>query len=375
MSYELLLRKHSALPRALAGLGATLAGTGEYAQALPLLREAIAKAPDDNWIQGHLAQLSLRNGDYAHGWGYYEYRWQAEETRKGLDRGFPQPRWDGEPLAGKTLLLISEQGLGDEIMFASTFSEAVTDAAHSIIECDERLSGLFRRSFPRATVFGVGKSDRGWHRKLGESLTQLPPFDYWTAAGSWVGSQRSSTEQFPQHQGYLQADVARIAHWRERLAALGPGRCIGLSWRGGTVATNRDARSLTLEQLSPLLHEQGLHFINLQYGDCTEELATLESTHGIRIHHWPEAIDDYEETAALVCALDQVVSVCTAVVHLAGALGGPVLVMAPYVAEWRYGKDGPTMIWYPSATILRQPHADDWMTVIAQVQQALRSSV
>jgi tetratricopeptide (TPR) repeat protein len=375
--YEHLLQSADRHPRALAGLGATLAGIGQYDEPLALLREAIGKAPDDIWIQGHLAQLLLRGGEYADAWRYYEYRWQAEETRKGMvERAYARPRWNGEPLAGKTLLLISEQGLGDEIMFASTFAEVIAQAHHCIIECDERLVELFRRSFPGATFFGVRKNpERGWFRKLGEALPTLPPFDYWTAVGTWVGSQRRSAAQFPRHQGYLQADPVRIARWSERLAELGPGLCIGLSWRGGTVATNRNARSLSLEQLRPLLEIEATHFISLQYGDCAQEVVEFASTHGIVVHHWPEALDDYEETAALVAALDLTVSVCTAVVHLAGALGRPVLVMAPYVAEWRYGDKGPAMIWYPSATILRQPHADDWTTVITQVQQALQQSV
>jgi tetratricopeptide (TPR) repeat protein len=370
--YEHLLQSVPGHPRALAGLGATLAGIGQYDQPLALLREAIDKSPDDPWIQGHLAQLLLRGGEYADAWKYYDYRWQAEETRKGMERGFAPAKWNGESLTGRHLLLISEQGLGDEIMFASVFAEAIAQAAHCLIECDERLTGLFRRSFPSATFFGVRKSaERGWFRKLGEALPNLPPFDCWTAAGSWAGSQRRRAAQFPRHKGYLQADPVRVARWRARLEELGPGRCIGLSWRGGTVATNRDARSLQLEQLRPLLETGATHFISLQYGDCAAEVLGFTSASGIAVHHWPEALEDYEETAALIMALDLTISVCTAVVHLAGALGRPVWVLAPQVAEWRYGRDGTTMIWYPSVTLFRQNQDNAWAPVVSQVQQAL----
>jgi hypothetical protein len=299
-----------------------------------------------------------------------------EETRDGLERGYPQPKWSGEPLAGRRLLLISEQGLGDEMMFASTFAEAITEAEHCVIECDERLAGLFSRSFPQATFVGLCKvEERMWFHQLGKRLHALPPFDFWTATGNFVASRRRGKEAFPRHAGYLQADPARVAHWRARLDELGAGRHIGLSWRGGTAITNRTGRSMSLELLAPLLREPGTHFVCLQYGKCAEEITALEASHGIRVHHWPEALADYDETAALVAALDLVISVCTAVVHLAGALGRPVWVMAPQVAEWRYGHQDPSMIWYPSVTVHRQVRDGDWAPVIAQVRKALRHAL
>jgi tetratricopeptide (TPR) repeat protein len=374
--YERLLKSHPGMPKARAGLAATLAGLGQYSRPLALFREAIAHEPDDSWIHAHYTQFLLRSGDFAQAWHYYEYRWRFGETRNALERGYAKPRWQGEPLQGRRLLIISEQGLGDEIMFASTFAEAIAATNHCIIECDARLLGLFRRSFPAATFFGVGKTgDRAWHGKLGEALHDLPPFDLWTAAGTFVGSRRRSRADFPRHEGYLLADAGRIEHWRQQLAQLPAGRRIGISWRGGTAVTNQQGRSLSLAQLAPLLREPGTQFISLQYGDCATEIAAFESTHGVRVHHWPEAIADYDETAALVCALDRVVSVCTAVVHLAGALGRPAWVMAPQVAEWRYGHEGTDMVWYPAVTICRQPRAGDWGAVIAQLRRALRKGL
>jgi hypothetical protein len=130
---------------------------------------------------------------------------------------------------------------------------------------------------------------------------------------------------------------------------------------------------MSLELLRPVLAVSDAHFVNLQYGDCAADLSAHTAAGGVAIHHWQDALDDYDETAALVTALDVVISVCTAVVHLAGALGRPVWVMAPAVPEWRYGREGPSMIWYPSARMFRQSKRDAWAPVVAEVKRALSS--
>ena len=184
------------------------------------------------------------------------------------------------------------------------------------------------------------------------------------AAGSLACRFRRSAAEFPQHQGFLKADPASVAAWRTRLAALGPGRKIGLSWQGGVGFTGRKRRSLTLEQLLPILRLPGIQFVNLQYTEVREEMRALESRHGVKVHHWQEAIDDYDQTAALVAALDSVLTVCTAIVHLTGALGRPALVMVPFGPDWRYGASGERMIWYPSVRLLRQRRIGDWSEVL-----------
>lgn len=371
--YQRLLQEHPDLPEAQCGLAVVFATRGEYARARVLFEQAIAARPDDAYTQLQYGSFLLRNGEYANAWNYYESRWHQAYAGwvDAIDRKLPQPRWQGEPLAGKTLLVTCEQGLGDEIMFASIVPDAVREAGHCIVECDARLESLFRRSFPNATVFGVNRREKDWQWILAENLQRLPPFDYWTPAGTLPRYRRTATEHFPRHSGYLVADGDRKQYWRDRLRELGAGPKIGISWRGGVPISNTASRSVTLEQLRPILDTAGVDFINLQYGDCGSELSSFTAATGIAIHHWQEAIDDYDETAALVCSLDLVISVCTSVVHLGGALGRPVWVMAPFVPEWRYGAQGPTMIWYPSARIFRQPKLDGWDAVILQVKRAL----
>ena len=130
---------------------------------------------------------------------------------------------------------------------------------------------------------------------------------------------------------------------------------------------------MPLAQWSPLLRSAGVHFVDLQYTDCGAELDALHAATGVRVHSWEELRADYEHTAALVAALDLVISVCTAVIHLGGALGRPVWVMAPFSPEWRYGIAGEEMPWYPSVRVFRQPAYSDWDAVISHVTQSLHA--
>ena len=152
-----------------------------------------------------------------------------------------------------------------------------------------------------------------------------------------------------------------MRHWRERLQRdLGAGLKVGISWRGGTPKTRARARTLSCADWAPILSVPGCQFVNLQYGECEAMLQQFQSEHGILPMHYPEALADYDETAALVCALDLVVSVCTAVIHLTGALGRPVWILAPLAPEWRYTAHRPVMPWYPSTRVFRQATMEDW---------------
>jgi tetratricopeptide (TPR) repeat protein len=372
VQFEQLMSDYPAWAEPPAGLACVLSEQGQYSKPRALFEKALELDPDDVLVRVYYSLLLLRQGEFARGWDFYESRSAALPRARGIERGFAAPRWQGEPLAGKTLLVTREQGFGDELLFASILPEIANDAAHAIVECNERLEKLFRRSFPNATVFGADGKEVGDDRLLERSVDRLPAFDYWIPVGSLPRYRRRRAEDFPRHDGYLKADPARVAYWKERLDALGSGPKVGLSWRGGTVLTRSSARSLTLEELAPILTTPAVHFVSLQYGDCQAELNSFRGTHGIEIHHWPEAIDDYDETAALVSALDKVVSVCTAVVNLTGALNRPIWVMAPLVPDARYGWQGPSSIWYPSMRVFRQPRLNAWAPVIADVRRSLR---
>jgi hypothetical protein len=164
----------------------------------------------------------------------------------------------------------------------------------------------------------------------------------------------------------LRADEARVSGYRERLAALGSGAKIGLAWRGGLMRTRQNVRSVPPEQLGPLLDGRGLRLVSLQHGADDAELARIGSIGARPIAHWPEVLRDPDETAALMTALDAVVTVCSSVVHLGGALGVRVVVLVPSSPEWRYLRAGERMPWYPAVELVRQASAGDWGPVVRE---------
>jgi hypothetical protein len=249
-------------------------------------------------------------------------------------------------------------------MFASCLPDLLSRAQYTVIECDPRLAGLFARSFPAAAVYRHRvKGSPDWLRE--------PAPDYRVRLGDLPRMLRNGYADFPVHGGYLVADPAPVAVWRARLAALGPGLKVGLSWRGGTPGTGQAARSLALAALLPVLSLPQAHFVSLQYGLVRDEIADLRERHGIALSEWPQAIADMDEMAALITGLDLVVTVCTTAAHLCGALGKTAWVMVPAVAEWRYLDSGSRIPWYPALRLIRQSRLNAWGDAIATVRAEL----
>lgn len=362
--FERVLRLKPDDSETLNNMGIALQDMGRLDEAIAIYDQALAANPDNHLARWHRSLAFLLRGDFSRAWSDYELRLLSESQPK---RNFPYPRWDGTDLSGRTILVHAEQGLGDEIMFASCLPDVIARAKHCVIDCNLKLAPIFVRSFPAATIHGGSQfDDLSW-------LDKLPPVDVQIPSGSLPLFLRNKREDFPAHQGYLRADPERIAFWKERLAALGGGLKVGVSWRGGTRISRIALRSLELPQLAPILTQGNVHFIDLQYNSNQAELSELQQTHGVTIHHWEEAIHNYDETAALICALDRVISVCTAAVHLSGALGRPVWVMAPLSPEWRYGIKDEFMQWYPSVRVFRQTRWGEWDGVIHRIAQELRN--
>ena len=354
-------------PELLNNLGIVLQDLGRLDEAIAKYDAAIARKPDFALARWHRALVHLLRHDFARGWPDYELRLLSADLPQRTAR---HPRWDGGALGAVSLLVYAEQGLGDEIMFASCLPEVIAASRHCTIECSPRLETLFRRSFPRATVYSLSAG--------GEPPLELRDagFDAQIAMGSLPQYLRRSGSDFPRHRGYLKAGPERIDVWRERLAALGPGLKVGISWQGGTHKTRRPLRSIPLAQWAPLLGGAGVQWVSLQYTECSDEIAAVEAATGVRIAHWPEVREDnLEPAAALITALDLVISVCTAAIHLGGALGRPVWVLAPYSPEWRYGIAGDGMPWYPSVMMFRQPRYGEWGPVIERVAHQLHAAV
>jgi len=348
---------------AAANLGWVLAEGGRPEEGLALLDHVLATQPDDAEVRLMRAVIELKRGNCARGWQDYGARF---ESKLNVPRPFRFPEWRGESPAGKRVLVYGEQGLGDQIMFASCLPDLLREAGSCVLDCAPRLAALFARSFPQARVFGTAQDDRApaWLGGVGPVDVQIP-------IGDLPRRYRGRREDFPAHRGYLSPDPDKVARYRQRLAALGPGARIGLSWRGGTRTSRRDLRSTGLAALAPLVERLPAHWVSLQYTPCGDEITAFQERTGIAVHHWQDAIDDYDDTAALVTALDAVVTVCTAVAHLAGALGRPALVMVPVAAEWRYGAVGEAMPWYPTVRLFRQARAGEWGDVLDRILAAL----
>jgi tetratricopeptide (TPR) repeat protein len=332
---------------------------GRVDEALALCNELLLKQPHLHEARVNRASILLNKGDFATGWRDYEARrqWPAYYQSEHL----PWPEWDGSSLQAKKIFVYAEQGLGDEIMFSSCVPQLLTSARSCVLECHPKLAPIFRRSFPTATV--VRKSE--WQ----EADFLADPPDCKIALGSLPKFMRGSSNEFPDHRGYLHADADRVQHWRRRLDALPGSLKVGISWRGGAPTTRRSLRSIPLPSWLPILRVPGVDFINLQYSDCAQELADLCEETDVQLHSWQCAIDDYDETAALVGALDLVISVQTAIVHLTGALGKPVWALIPSVPEWRYGAAGHRMPWYPTARLFRQVVRGVWEPLITSVRE------
>ena len=362
---DMLQRALRADPRhidALVNMALVHIDLGDASAAAACLQRALTAAPDCAEAHALLAQLLLRQEQYARGWPEYEWRLRCHDTRYREDRLLP--RWDGGAAPALALQVYAEQGIGDQIMFASCLPDAAARVASCDVECEPRLLKLFARSFP-AVRFHPQRPDldRPWAAVSRDSAH--------IHIGSLPGLFRYDSTQFPAKAAYLKADASRVAYCASTLAALGPGFKVGIAWRGGVPRTRQSFRSMALSAWLPLLQLPGVHFVSLQHGDCADDFAALAAHTDVRVSHWQSAIDDLDETAALIAALDLVICVCGSVVHLAGALGKDVLVMVPACPEWRYLEAGDSMPWYPSVRLVRQARLGEWPDVIARVVQQL----
>lgn len=319
--------------------------------------------------------LHLLRGDYAVGWREYEERWRFEKFIAGSAGPLPASviarfclRPTRADLAGKRVVVAGEQGVGDQVMFASLLGELAGDAASVTLLSAGKLARLFARSFPSVRV----------HDAALPADDLLADDDVVVAIGSLAHAYRQSAADFP-GAPYLHPAPEKVAAWRARLEAAFAGEArplIGLSWRGGTIETRGAGRSLSLEGLLPILRGLGARFVSLQYGDVAEEVAAFNARHGQNVLCLPrEEIEDFDDLAALVAATDHVLSVQTALIHLCGALGHPCLTMVPRQPEWRYGVSGETMPWYSSVRLLRQGEDGDWTPVITRAEAALAAAL
>lgn len=342
-------------------LAALLVSHGRWKDAEVEARKALELEPHSRGARGNLGFAQLAQRNWAEGWVNYHATIGTDWRHKV--QFADEPEWDGSP--GKTVVLYGEQGLGDEVSFASVLPDAIRDCKAVHLECDPRLAGLFRRSFPAATVHGtrMSRSEATWQESL--SIDASLPI------GQLGEFYRRSETAFP-GTPYLVPCPDRAAMWRALFAGKGK-PVIGIAWRGGIEKTGARYRQWTLEQLHPLLGSIDAHWVSLQYRSAAREIDEYRAAHpevDLREYPFATLTQDYDDTAALVSACDLVICMQTAVAHLGGALGVPTWVAVPRISQWRYGSEGERIPWYGSLRVHRQ-RSPDWRIDI----EALREDV
>ncbi len=343
--------------------GTVLEELGRFDEALAEYETSIELCPADATAKWNSAYLYLRQGILDRGWELHDLRLEAQGQ---VSERFPFPRWDGSSLEGKTILIYAEQGLGDEIWLASCVPDLIAKAKHCVLECTPRLASLFSRSFPSATVVGGDRLQIGW-------IVNVPKIDVQVAMGSMPRYLRPTLESFPRERSYLFADTQRTEYWRSRLALLGPGLKVGICWRSGLMKGERHKNYSQLTQWGEIFKLPGVHFINLQYDECTDELREVEEKFGVAVATFPELDmkNELDETTALISSLDLVISAGTAVSELAGAVGVEIYRLDLFgKAMDALGTGGSP--WHPSMRLFSQQTPGDWETPLALVAEALK---
>ena len=328
-------------------LAVTLFALGRMDEAAQSYRDAIACDPDYTDPHVNLAQLCLLQGKFAEGWKEYDWRWTRD------DMALPDRRhWHGqEDIAGKTMLLLAEQGLGDTIHFARYARLVAARGATVIVQVPKVLAPLM------AGTPGLG-------RVIAEG-GKPPPSDFCCPLVSLPHAFQTKLEEIPPPLDHLQTVQGAAAEWRSELGGHGE-KLVGLAWRGSPVYKGDRFRSIRLGALESLLQLPGIRFVSLQKELRAEEEAIAK---GARSFVHPGR--DFRSTAQIIAALDLVISVDTVWAHWAGSIGKPVWIMISHPPHWCWMLGRDDSPWYPSARLFRQPQSGDWPTVIGNVKREL----
>jgi tetratricopeptide (TPR) repeat protein len=345
--------------------GRALAALNRLDDAVSSYGKATALRKDDADANFMESLALLTQGDYRRGFEKYESRWRRSGMPAQKGRG--RPLWLGAyPLAGKTVLLHAEQGLGDTIQFARYVPQLAAAGAKVVLEVQADLKPLMERLDGAATVIARGEAP--------------PPFDVHCPLGSLPLALKTETSTVPAQIPYLSADDTHLAKWSVRLGSLRRPR-IALAWSGNASHINDRNRSIDFARLAALFpppnasaqagegREEGVRFLSIQREVRAEDAAALAAES--RIIHIGAELADFCDTAAVIALCDLVISVDTAVVHLAGAMGRPVWVLVPFAPDWRWTLDGEVSPWYPTARLFRQTALGDWEGVVARVAREL----
>jgi tetratricopeptide (TPR) repeat protein len=354
VSFRSALKLNPDHERANMNLGTSLRSLGFLDEAILYLRRATGLAPDYADAQWNLSLALLMSGDYINGWKAYEWRLKIPDI---TIRKFPQPFWDGSDRPDNTLLIYAEQGIGDAIQFIRYAATARKKVGRVILYCHAPLVKLF------SEVNGVDQ--------VVSAVAQLPGFDFQLPLLSLPGVIGITADKITDKVPYLKADMGLINKWRSKII---PEKYkVGLVWAGNPKHLDDHNRSCKLSAFASLMKMPEAVFYSLQKGNSdTQTINRAESTNlidtGIEL-------TDFADTAALIANMDLVISVDTAVAHLAGAMGHQVWTLLPFAPDWRWMLDREDTPWYPTMRLFRQSRFGDWDGVLANVEQALKAYI
>lgn len=334
--------------------GNVLRECGQPRRGIPFLEHAVILDPRNVTAQFNLAVSYLILGDYARGWPAYESRWQYEHLAGSLPE-HSQPRWTGQDLSGKTILVVGEQGHGDNIQFCRFIGSLHAAGARVLFQTTTGLIPLFANS---AMI--------SW---TGTYTDQPPEFDYWVPIMSLPGVLGVTLENLPRTVQYINAQPDIHASWLRRLGPKTRMR-VGFSWSGRRDAWLNRHKGLKFETMFELVRNNPQYeWINLQV-DATAEESEAMAAVGVTLY--PGSVMSFADTAGLIACMDVVISVDTAIAHLAGAQGRPTWLMLQWFAtDWRWLLDRDSSPWYPTVRIFRQPAMGDWASVTRRIEQYL----
>ena len=361
--YDLAIALEPGYAEAHNNRGNALSDLGRHAQAQASFEAALQLQPRFVQAQWNLGMCRLRQGDFERGWHDYEARLEY-----WLQRGWGLPRrapdWRGpltnDALRGRTLLVYSEQGLGDSIQFCRYLPALLQTGARVVFEVQASLLTALR---PLQDKHGVELVARG---------QPLPPVDLQCPLMSLPLVMATRAHDVPPSVATIGTDEAAVKAWRDRLHAAGVAhsrRRIGIAWSGSSGHLDDHKRSMALSSWAPLLAKQAVTFVSLQPQVRAADQVFLDTQQ--QVLQWGVELEDFAQTAALCAALDGVISVDTSVAHLAASMGRPVWMLAAYSGDWRWGTQGSTTPWYPSMRLWRQGSPGDWSGVLAALSAAL----
>jgi Flp pilus assembly protein TadD len=340
-------------------LAVLLCETGRVDEAIAVFESAMLGRPDVAEIHWNYALALLLKGDFVQGWREYEWRWKWPEFRSPR-RNFRAPQWDGSDLAGRTLLLHAEQGLGDAIQFVRyvpiVAARGRRVGAQVILECPPELARLLK---------GIGGIDR--LIVTGEHDEPPSHFDLHCPLMTLPGILGTDATKIPASIPYLRVPEPEVAKWSAKIAQDPSGYRVGLVWAGSPTHVKDRRRSIDPNLLLPLSQVKRVVFYNLQIGSSSPLPEGLNP-----VDHRSE-IKDFADTAALVDQLDLLITVDTAAAHLAGAMGKKVWTLLPYAPDWRWQLGRPDSPWYPTIRLFRQENPGDWKSVISEITNLLIS--